>query len=337
MSFFQNVFDDYIGNWSLSSSTGKEAALSFKVPGNKNRGQAILCWNAGPFDLSDGGILTINFAFDPSFKNFVTINIDVTGEDDTATTALEIVTILNLDANFSSWYVAYLENNQSNRILIEQKKSTNFFKTYITNSGAELVMKFNKKAGVVDIPSYFEKDSISNRFELNSNGVLTKLGSAISSNTLANPSIVNTSEHGLVDGDVVYITGSNSTPSINGSQIVTVIDAYSFSIPVNVTVSGSTGEWFTPAEKQIITDADLNYEDMLADWQHLKGRTNTFEFSKNTIDETGRILTRLVYPTGAKVGSVARKTFYSYTDALTTPVTELEIPCILTINDLMYP
>jgi hypothetical protein len=64
----------------------------------------------------------------------------------------------------------------------------------------------------------------------------------ISANTLANPTVVTTTlAHGLQTGDTVTITGSNSTPTINGVRTVTVLSATTFSIPVNVTTAGSAG------------------------------------------------------------------------------------------------
>lgn len=70
----------------------------------------------------------------------------------------------------------------------------------------------------------------------------------IASNTLANPTVVTTLSqvgipipHRLTTGDKVLFSGSNSTPSINGVQTVTVISPTTFSVPVNVTTGGTTG------------------------------------------------------------------------------------------------
>lgn len=64
----------------------------------------------------------------------------------------------------------------------------------------------------------------------------------ISGNTAANPSVITTATpHGLSSGMTVVISGSNSTPSINGSRVVTVISATTFSVAVNVTVAGTAG------------------------------------------------------------------------------------------------
>ena len=71
-------------------------------------------------------------------------------------------------------------------------------------------------------------------------GVVT--AKTISSNTLANPTVVTTSTaHGLETGDHVTIAGSNSTPVIDGARVVTVISPTTFSVPVNVSVAGTAG------------------------------------------------------------------------------------------------
>ncbi len=65
----------------------------------------------------------------------------------------------------------------------------------------------------------------------------------ITSNTLANPTVVTTPiPHKLTTGDVVLISGvAGSTPTINGERTVTVLSPTSFSVPVNVTVAGTGG------------------------------------------------------------------------------------------------
>lgn len=57
--------------------------------------------------------------------------------------------------------------------------------------------------------------------------------------------IITSVGHGLLDGRIVIIDSSDSTPSINGTYAVTVIDADRFSIPVRVTVGGTAGNWQT--------------------------------------------------------------------------------------------
>ncbi len=65
----------------------------------------------------------------------------------------------------------------------------------------------------------------------------------ITSSSVANPSnILCAAVHTMSTGDTVIIAGhSGSTPDINGSHTVTVVDTLNFTIPVNVTVGGTGG------------------------------------------------------------------------------------------------
>ncbi|HSW43933.1 MAG TPA: hypothetical protein VLM76_15660 [Patescibacteria group bacterium] len=66
---------------------------------------------------------------------------------------------------------------------------------------------------------------------------------AISWISVASPTVVTTAAHGQAAGTfVVHIAGSNSTPSINGTWTATWVSATTFTIPVNVTDAGNTGE-----------------------------------------------------------------------------------------------
>lgn len=67
----------------------------------------------------------------------------------------------------------------------------------------------------------------------------------ITSNTLANPTVVTTPvPHGLTTGQVILIAGNvTSSPAINGQQTVTVISATTFSVPVNCTTGGTGGSF----------------------------------------------------------------------------------------------
>lgn len=65
---------------------------------------------------------------------------------------------------------------------------------------------------------------------------------SISGNTVANPTVVTTTTaHGLTTGQAAVITGSDSTPSINGTRAITRLSATTFSVAVNVTIAGTTG------------------------------------------------------------------------------------------------
>lgn len=78
---------------------------------------------------------------------------------------------------------------------------------------------------------------------------------AITNISVANPTQVTCAAHGLTTGRVITISGSDSTPTINGSHTVTVLNANTFTVPVNVTIIGTTGTWVTTDQSTItITD-----------------------------------------------------------------------------------
>lgn len=79
-------------------------------------------------------------------------------------------------------------------------------------------------------------------------------GGVVSSNTLASPTVITSVAHGLTTGQTVHITGTNSTPSLDGSYTVTVVTSDTFSIPVDATagVSATHGAWIKSAGTLVI-------------------------------------------------------------------------------------
>ena len=71
---------------------------------------------------------------------------------------------------------------------------------------------------------------------------LSPLAGSISATSFGASTIVTSTAHGLTGGKII-ITGTNSTPSIDGTYAISVIDANSFSVPVVTTVAGTTGSW----------------------------------------------------------------------------------------------
>jgi hypothetical protein len=71
-------------------------------------------------------------------------------------------------------------------------------------------------------------------------GVTSATGT-ISAVSVANPTHLTSTAHGLTSGQKILIAGNSSTPSLNGTQTVTVLDADHFTVPVNVTVAGTGG------------------------------------------------------------------------------------------------
>lgn len=86
------------------------------------------------------------------------------------------------------------------------------------------------------------------RFMITEDGVVginfQDTSGSITTIATGNPSVVTTSSaHGLETGNIVTIGGSDSTPSLDGTQTITVLSDTTFSVPVNVTNAGTTGTY----------------------------------------------------------------------------------------------
>lgn len=170
MSFFQNVFDfEFRGSL---FSADRQYQSTYKIPANSNRSDNMLSGNEGPYDLSVNNTLTLNFAFDPELRNYSEIAVNVAGLNPALTKTQEIVDSLNSNTVFTGYFTAF---NISNKVGIKLTRPRANFRAYIRNYGAETVIKFNKNAPVRELPSYFEKYSIENRFnysETNANHLI---------------------------------------------------------------------------------------------------------------------------------------------------------------------
>lgn len=174
MSFFQNVFpDDFRGNLLLGD---RQHIPEFICPPNAGRGnELVVSWLSGPYDLSgndaDGNSnanLTIIYALREP-RNWASLAIDVTAGA-TSTAAVkpqEIAAALNANTLFAERFTAsygpYSEMNNW-RVQIRQKRPITEFRFYIQNGGAEEKLGFNWKAGVAELPTYFARHTMENRF-----------------------------------------------------------------------------------------------------------------------------------------------------------------------------
>jgi alpha-tubulin suppressor-like RCC1 family protein len=165
MSFFQNVFDFEFRPTILGAD--RQYQMGWKLPANTNRSDYILSGNAEPYDLSSSRILSINYAYDVNFVNYSTLEIDVYGG--AQTTAADVVSNLNADPTFSSLFVAStyrstISPDSANKVLIKCKKNKADIRVFISNLGAEKKIQFNKNAPIRELPSYFARYTVPNRF-----------------------------------------------------------------------------------------------------------------------------------------------------------------------------
>lgn len=71
----------------------------------------------------------------------------------------------------------------------------------------------------------------------------TDTDGTITSITAANPPIITSTAHGLTTGNIITITDSDCTPSIDDSWAVTVTGANTFTIDTTVTIAGTVANW----------------------------------------------------------------------------------------------
>lgn len=93
-----------------------------------------------------------------------------------------------------------------------------------------------------------------------------------------------------------------------------------------------------PVDRSVIEAAGFDPSDMKADWQLLRGRSpGVFNFQKNTLDGSGRVVERIEYPAGAVPGDFAKKTKFVYSGTGSSPVAVTEVPHVLVEADLLTP
>jgi hypothetical protein len=110
---------------------------------------------------------------DPTSKNWVNLSINLTentyalldpSPNESQIEPWQIVSILNANPDFSSYFTATLQTNPSStaktKIAIRQKYDSSRMKFFVLNGQAETVLKFNARAGVAQLPDYFAKCKI---------------------------------------------------------------------------------------------------------------------------------------------------------------------------------
>lgn len=161
MPFFMNPFDsEFRANLVLATNEGKQHHITYVVPPNKNHKMATIAWNVEPYDFATttDDNLTIRYNANPNIKNtYATLDVSLTG----LTLASEIVDALNADITFSTFWIAKsLKIKEGNTVSITAKTDKSQLVYWFENVGAEESLRFNKQAGIKEIPSYFFRNLI---------------------------------------------------------------------------------------------------------------------------------------------------------------------------------
>jgi hypothetical protein len=178
----------------------------------------------------------------------------------------------------------YLENNDV--ILSNFESNVGQFLRMYFYMRPNVLVKEDRGAIIESITTAFEVDFI------------TPASGTVSSNSIATETVIISAAHGLTSGQTISITGSNSTPSIDGTHIVSVSSNNTFSIPVAVTVAGNAGAWQLLRQcKQLSVDlfplifASETYFDFVQDSSpnkiiHFDIQVNSLNQNTNTLSFT---------------------------------------------------
>jgi hypothetical protein len=110
--------------------------------------------------------------------------VNVAGAVPAVTRAEEVVNALNANALFANSFTAYFQNATQGSsgnggpftVLIRAKLPRVAMRCYIDNAAAETKLQFNRRAPVRQLPTYFSRYTIANRFNYpESNAQLIKL------------------------------------------------------------------------------------------------------------------------------------------------------------------
>ncbi len=219
-------------------------------------------------DLS-GGVITTATDVASRYRDVIsgyTVDFNVTSSTSTFTvTNTNVGFTTDATAQTSGFTIGSItqgqgENTSSNEILLSQNISPaiavdetarSMVRVINANSNETIYAYYTSTIGqvpgkmilesrsLVDLPFYMVANNTNtgNSFFPDINPAVILSGVGIIS--IANPTVITSPTHGLDNNDEIIITGSNSTPSINGIYNITVTGTNTFTIPVNVTGAGT--------------------------------------------------------------------------------------------------
>jgi hypothetical protein len=351
MPYFQNPLDaEFQGNLLLSD---RNFTMTFKIKGNlPNSNQLFQCYNFEPYNLSTNNTLTLNYSFDAGKSwTALAVNVDTTATSNSragAALASDVVTDLNNNATFAALFTASVQGNTAgqNYVIIQSTRPREQFKVYTSNTSAEEALRFNKKAGVAELPSYFARHTIANvSLYPDSCGLLVQLDPT----TTRDQAIIQQAgfafQVGLTNSsETVTIGNTTNIPSTNlPFQVGDSVVLFNGTTTLSTTISSITANTSLTVATNWTGSTGSGYVTVIhADYQLLRGRSGLFQFQIYTNDTSGndyRPLTLIEYPAGALAGDLAMKTIYQYPVGSigTIPSGVFQIPYVLTSTDLVVP
>lgn len=137
--------------------------------------------------------------------------------------------------------IAVQETAQSLTRVLNKNASENVY-VYYTSGAQEVPGKMVFEARSLDIDQFSIVTNNSNTgASFNPSFAPTIQISSITTGSPTTMTVVTSTAHGLTNLDYVYISGSNSTPDIDGYRQITYVNSTTFRVNVTTTVAGNTG------------------------------------------------------------------------------------------------
>ncbi len=164
--------------------------------------------------------------------------------------------------------VTFYEFNQTLTKLDDDPSvtDTNYRELLEASGGDNLRDKLANSSVTVGLAAKLDADSGVSGTSYRSS-IASVSSAAITANTVASSTVITSASHGLLTGRLITITGSTtSSPSLNGSHVVTVINANTFSIPITVVTAGTNGTFST---------IDSDFRDIKVCYNHIINTLNS--------------------------------------------------------------
>ena len=219
--------------------------------------------------------------------------------------------------------------------------------------------------GIYAVPTTTDPIQQNQNLTTQSNWALTASGMAAIT-AISTTATITSANHGIPNGTPwsiavkksdCYTTAAGviSLPTCTDGDSLTgtysTANAFTITIAsVSGPIYGTRGYWTTKTNFNIIANAKdnkgnilgLSFDNIREDFEILAGRAGTFNFTAVVLDPAAtsapRALYTIIWPAGAGIGYIAKKTTYIYDQAASgIPVETMETPHVLKAVDLIRP
>lgn len=181
-----------------------------------------------------------------SATSLFTVTVTTPGAGENVSTGTVLISSLSTAAQS-------VDETARSLVRVLNRYSSSFINAFYLSGPDDVPGKISLEARTLGSSKFYIVANSSNTGESFSPDLSPTL--TITAISMANPTVISAATHGMASGAQVVIGGSDSTPTVNGLRTITSLSAGTFSIPVNVTVAGTTG-FAIPASTAVASDND---------------------------------------------------------------------------------